>query len=302
MRPPPSFSVNTSHRELAFDRGGLRFLVILDGRQAALTARLAAALAPRPAPSTGDTQLPDLRYVVEPWQAAWGPATGAGYRVSRDGVVRYLGRCVDCLVRWILRDIDELAGHHPGDGLLLRGAAVVWRERAILLPGRSGTGTSSLAADLVRCGATRYADGLVFLDHAGRVHPAGDTRGPSAPRVLLVVATTYRPGLSWRPGLSRGGRAVLPIVERALAQGVRPRRALRLAAGLAAGLATLRGAYGEAADAAPQILATLDGLLDGSPMDGERWETTSVLDRATGVLATGSGDTRARGRAGAIRW
>jgi len=48
---------------------------------------------------------------------------------------------------------------------------VAWRGRAILLPGRSYVGKSTLVMELVRAGAVYYSDEYAVLDARGRVHP-----------------------------------------------------------------------------------------------------------------------------------
>src|ERR671929_229610 len=57
-------------------------------------------------------------------------------------------------------------------GVRVNHAGVVgWQGRAILIPGRSFSGKSTLVAALVRAGATYYSDEFAVLDERGRVHP-----------------------------------------------------------------------------------------------------------------------------------
>src|SRR5256714_4105627 len=56
-------------------------------------------------------------------------------------------------------------------GLFVHAGAVGWRGRAVVLPGRSYSGKSTLVAELVRAGATYYSDEYAVLDARGRVHP-----------------------------------------------------------------------------------------------------------------------------------
>ena len=48
---------------------------------------------------------------------------------------------------------------------------VGWNGRAILLPGNSFAGKSTLVAELVRLGASYYSDEVAMLDESGLVHP-----------------------------------------------------------------------------------------------------------------------------------
>src|SRR5205085_12389371 len=98
---------------------------------------------------------------------------------------------------------------------------VGWNGRAIILPGKSMSGKSTLVAALVRAGATYYSDEYAVFDAQGRIHPyarplslrgeegapakrcpaqeLGGTPGNGPLRVGLVAAADYRPGASWRP-------------------------------------------------------------------------------------------------------
>src|SRR5438094_6797894 len=53
----------------------------------------------------------------------------------------------------------------------LHAGVVGWRGRALVLPGRSRAGKSTLVAELVRAGATYLSDEYAVLDDAARAHP-----------------------------------------------------------------------------------------------------------------------------------
>src|SRR5262249_26128145 len=55
--------------------------------------------------------------------------------------------------------------------IFVHAGVVGWRGRAIVIPGRSYSGKSTLVAALVRAGATYYSDEYAVLDSRGRVHP-----------------------------------------------------------------------------------------------------------------------------------
>src|SRR5262249_57961124 len=108
------------------------------------------------------------------------------------------------------------------------------RGLAIVVPGRSHTGKSTLVAELVRRGATYWSDEFAVLDDAGRVHPY---RRPLVPRGLtapppdlrlvradppeplpigLVVAGPHPPGGPRGAPLGRGGPAGGPPADGAV--------------------------------------------------------------------------------------
>lgn len=206
---------------------------------------------------------PEVRYLVEPWAPAWGERAGR-YRVARDGRVRYLGSGADQLRAWLCADLDAQAARRAGGDLVVRAAAVAWREHAILLlrPGR--VGVSTLAAELRRRGAAPCAERSAVIDDAGGVRGERAAPTSSAPPLALIVAVTYGPALAWHAPAVRGARAVLPLVDGAYPGPGGPAALVRRVARLAPALVTLQGRRGEAVDAAPRILAALDERLDGA--------------------------------------
>ena len=55
--------------------------------------------------------------------------------------------------------------------VFVHAGVVGWRGQAILIPGRSHTGKTTLVTELVKRGATYYSDEYAVVDAKGRVHP-----------------------------------------------------------------------------------------------------------------------------------
>jgi len=142
--------------------------------------------------------------------------------------------------------------------------------RAILLPGRSGAGKTTLVRALVAAGATYYSDEYAVLDREGRVHPyarrpsvrrrAGRKERTPVPRrrgragvpVGLVVATRYVPDARWAPVPLSAGERVLALLANTVPARDRPAEVLAVlarATGSARGFRTDRGAAARAARA-----------------------------------------------------
>lgn len=142
--------------------------------------------------------------------------------------------------------------------------------RAILLPGRSGAGKTTLVRALVAAGATYYSDEYAVLDHEGRVHPyarrpsvrmrAGHKERAPVPRrrgrarvpVGLVVETRYVPDAQWDPVPLSAGERVLALLANTVPARDRPAEVLAVlarATGPARGFRTHRGPAGRAARA-----------------------------------------------------
>jgi hypothetical protein len=176
-------------------------------------------------------------------------------------------------------NIEGLVAERARRWLFVHAGVVGWQGRALVVPGRSGCGKTTLVAALVRAGAVYYSDEYAVLDRHGRVHPyprplrvrlpgtpgardlpveaLGGHPGRRALPLGLLAATAYRPGARWRPRVLSPGEAVLAL----LANTVAAREALGAlpVLGRAVGAARgLRGWRGEADEATRALLAAVE--------------------------------------------
>lgn len=109
------------------------------------------------------------------------------------------------------------------------------RGRAVVIPGRSFSGKTSLVAALVKAGATYYSDEYAVLDDRGRVHhyarplsirengylnrprkyeveALGGRAGKRPLRVGMVIVSKYKPGSRWRPRRLSEGEGALELM------------------------------------------------------------------------------------------
>lgn len=165
--------------------------------------------------------------------------------------------------------------------IFLHAGVVGWKGRAVLLPGRTFTGKSTLVAELVKAGATYYSDEFAVLDESGRVHPfhkplsirnAEDGRGEkvsvesiggrtgSRPlQVAEVFITRFQDGSRFQPRRITSARAVLDLLSVTAMVRRRPQRALDTLTRLTAEARVWKGRRGEAKAAAHSILERLGG-------------------------------------------
>ena len=261
---------------------GARALVV-DGAGLDILSRLLALLPPQA--HVGDAAEPDVRYELRAGTPE-GPAGAACWEVTRDGQPRFRATTAEAIARWLRADIDQQVAMHAREVLFVHAGVVGWRGRAILVPGRSMTGKSTLVAELVRRGAVYYSDEYAVIDDQGRVHPYarplslrdGTRPAPAVPgealrattsleplTAALVVSTAYREGVPWRPVTITGARAALPLVDNTVLAVTEPARTVRLAAMLAPSVVMLQGPRPDAELVAPRILQFVDDLLDGRP-------------------------------------
>jgi hypothetical protein len=92
-------------------------------------------------------------------------------QLSVDGlVVASAGRTIS-LVPDLIRALDDGVIQRLTGLRAVHAGAVLWGERALLLPGITHAGKSSLVAELLRRGATYFSDEYALIDSEGRVHP-----------------------------------------------------------------------------------------------------------------------------------
>jgi hypothetical protein len=83
-------------------------------------------------------------------------------------------------VGWALATHAEpFVAEHAPDHLFVHAGVVGWEGRAIVMPGTSFAGKTTLVRAWLEAGATYYSDEFAVLDRAGRVHPfAATARDP----------------------------------------------------------------------------------------------------------------------------
>jgi hypothetical protein len=197
--------------------------------------------------------------------------------IHRNGHVRYEGP-TEPGVRWVGSDIDAEIAMRATEGLFVHAGVVARAGRAILIPGKSGVGKSTLVAALVAAGATYYSDEYAPIDADGRVHPyarAPSPRHPEAPpytvtdeprpalRPAVILVTSFVRGARWAPEQLTGARAVLPLVDNTVLARERPAEALAMARRLGPDVVTLSGPRPEASAVAGAILAAVDAIVQG---------------------------------------
>jgi hypothetical protein len=186
---------------------------------------------------------------------------------------RELDEALDTFAADVQLHVAERALHH----VFVHAGVVGWRGRAIVVPGRSFTGKTTLVAELVRAGATYYSDDYAVFDADGQVHPfprslsvrengghvqqrrsvesLGGVPGEQPLPVGLVAVTEYRARVrGWRPRRLSAGQGVLELFAHAVAARRRPEAVLSSLERATAGALILKGRRGEAERVAATIL------------------------------------------------
>lgn len=158
--------------------------------------------------------------------------------------------------------------------LFVHAGVVGWRGQAIVVPGPSRAGKSTLVLAMVRAGAQFFSDEFAVLDRAGQVHAyprplwqrlsktkkqsfapekLGWQPGPPLPVGLLLV-TQYVAGARWQPRELDVETSLNEVWKEVRYPSCRP-GAREWLAGAIAGARRLKGARGEISDLLPGLLA-----------------------------------------------
>ena len=179
--------------------------------------------------------------------------------------------------------LDRLEGHvqlHVAemspDRVFLHSGVVAWEGSAILLPGRTFSGKSTLVAELVRQGAGYYSDEYAVLDLSGQVHAyprpislrhvgdhgavrerveqAAPPGGHPALPVRAVFLCRFRAGSVWNPSRLPPGEAALALASHVVSARRAPGRMLACLSQVVTRAPVFVAERGDAADAAGHIL------------------------------------------------
>jgi hypothetical protein len=177
-------------------------------------------------------------------------------------------------------DIQLHVGEWARNRVFVHAGVVGWRGKALLLPGSSLAGKSTLVAALLRAGATYYSDEFAVLDGRGYVHPfprplairqpdgqrpkrctpeeLGSEAGVLSLPVGLTAVLRHHPGGRWRPRALSAGQGVLEVLNHTLPAQREPDVCFHTLQTALAGVPVLRGLRGGAKEAAEELLRLME--------------------------------------------
>jgi hypothetical protein len=165
------------------------------------------------------------------------------------------------------------------DKVFVHAGVVGWGGGAIVIPGASGAGKTTLVARLLELGATYYSDEYAAIDRLGRVHPyarplrvkqcrtgvarqcepeaLGARRGAHPIPISLVLVTEYQQGANWEPRQLTPGHTVLALLSNTVSIRRQPQAAVPVLCRAMQGARALTSVRGDAETLA-RVITGLD--------------------------------------------
>ena len=186
------------------------------------------------------------------------------------------GTALDQVLAAFETDLHRYTAEATSDMTFLHAGVVGWKGRAIVLPGRSFSGKTTLVREMLRLGATYYSDEFAVVDNSGLVHPfarplgiredtshsqtkytaerLGAASGVKPLPMGMAVISKFETGALWQPAPLSRGQGALELLANSVAIRSQPRETLRRLHQLAKRAVFISGTRGEAHEAAASIL------------------------------------------------
>lgn len=183
---------------------------------------------------------------------------------------------IDQAIALFEQDIQLYVAENALRRVFVHAGVVGWNNQAILIPGRSLSGKSTLVRELIKAGAIYYSDEYAVLDLLGRVHPYptpigvrknlqeqqekypintfGGVSGTKPLPVGLVLTTEYKQGTRWRPKQVPSGQGLLAILANTVSAQRNPTKALATLQQVVLKAPVLKGVRGETDEVVDALL------------------------------------------------
>jgi len=173
-------------------------------------------------------------------------------------------------------DLNIYIAQSTPDRFFVHAGVVAWNGRAIVIPGRSYSGKTTLVKEFLEHGATYYSDEFAVFDRRGYVYPfakplaireeitqkqtkvsvnelSAKTGFEPLP-IRLLLLTYYRNSARWRPTEVSPGKGALGLLANALSARNQPEGTLAFLEGAVRGARILKGVRGAAREVVQTVL------------------------------------------------
>lgn len=182
---------------------------------------------------------------------------------------------------------EPFVAERAPDHLFVHAGVVGWEGRAIVMPGASFAGKTTLVQAWLEAGATYYSDEFAVLDRAGSVHPfarplairdgstaltrrvpvaaLGAEAGTTPLPMGLVLVTSYRAGARWRPRRLTAAPTLLALMRHTVAARGNPEHSMPILKRTVTDAVAVTGPRGEARPCVSAVLRRLGTKMSETP-------------------------------------
>ena len=167
---------------------------------------------------------------------------GKGYFQIKNGESSGINKSKKVLLRYFDSCLRITIAEYAVGQVFLHAGVVGWKGKAIVIPGNSFSGKTTLVAEMVKRGAEYYSDEYAVFDEKGMVYPftrrlgmrtqpgkahsidtmyitaeeLGGTVGSSPIPVGVVLLTAFEKNTDWKPEFLTSGQGVLEMLSQTI--------------------------------------------------------------------------------------
>lgn len=219
-------------------------------------------------------EIPDVWFGVE-------HVSGGQLRLSEEGATERFELEQSAALLQLQSMFHDCVAQNARDVLFVHAGVVALKDEAIIFPGRTMSGKTTVVATLVKAGAKYVSDEFAVLTKDGLVCPYVkplSIRGPDGLSVLTpvesmggetisapipakaIVHTTYVPGAVWQPEHLTRGQTLMALLDNTVAVRKVPEFTMNFLGRIVRSSVGYAGPRGEASQFARQLLEALENV------------------------------------------
>lgn len=211
--------------------------------------------------------------------------TRKGYGLDKNGKNLFSGLSREDIIRYFGREIRITVAEFAKNKVFLHAGVVGYKGKAIIIPGSSYMGKTTLVTELIKKGALYYSDEYAVLDQDGLVHPYpkmlsvrgiindttqvdlpiesfGGVAGEAIVPVGLILITEYDLEAGWNVDYLSPGQGIMEMLNHTIPIRHKPKFTLEVLNRVANNAIIAKIKRGEAAEFAGLLLKFFDSIVN----------------------------------------
>jgi hypothetical protein len=199
------------------------------------------------------------------------------YELYKDGEKITFGESEENFFNFSTSKLRLTIAEYADSRVFLHAGVVGWNGKAIVIPGKSFQGKTTLVAELIKRGALYYSDEYAVLNEEGLVYPfpktlslrgfvdkykqveteaqsIGGKIGAEPIPVGMVLITEYEAGAEWKPRIISAGQGIMEILAHTIPIRYNPQFSLQVLNKMANHAIIAKSKRGEARDFVETLL------------------------------------------------